>query len=199
MEPSAAQLGAGDLLVATPQLLDPNFVDAVVLLLDVDEDGVLGVVLNRPSTMSVGEVLAQWDGAVAEPGVVFLGGPVGLDSALAVALLDAAGGGRDDDRDGAEEPVGFRAVRGRLGLLDLDTPPELLTGSLAAMRIFAGYAGWGAGQLEAEIEEGSWDVVPGDPHDVFRFDVEGLRRDVLRRQPGDFAWRATRPLDPHLN
>ena len=81
----------------------------------------------------------------------------------------------------------------------LDLPVELVTGSLAGMRIFAGYAGWGAEQLVAEIEEGSWYVVPGEAVDVFRLDPAELWRDVLRRQPGELAWHSTRPVDPELN
>ena len=96
-------------------------------------------------------------------------------------------------------PVGFREVAGSLGLVDLDTPVELLDGSLAGVRIFAGYAGWGAGQLDREIEEGSWYVVPGVARDVFRNDTTTLWRDVMRRQPGDLALHSTRPVDPDLN
>lgn len=177
------------LLVASPTLLDPNFADTVVLLLDADEDGALGVVLNRPSPVAVAEVLGQWSGAVAQPDVLFEGGPVSTDAALAVALL----------RDPEEVPVGFRVVEGRLGLVDLDAPAELLSGSLAGLRIFAGYAGWAPGQLEAEVEEGTWYVAAGEALDVFRGDTDRLRRDVLRRQPGELAWRSTRPADPDLN
>ncbi len=180
---------AGMLLLATPALVDPHFVDTVVLLLDVDEQGALGVVLNRPSAVPVGDVLEPWADVVAEPEVLFQGGPVGTDGALAVAAL----------RDPEEVPVGFRPVEGRLGLVDLDTPVELMSGSLDALRIFAGYAGWGAAQLDGEIEEGSWYVVPGELPDAFRADTADLRRDVLRRQPGELAWHATRPFDPDLN
>lgn len=177
------------LLVATPALLDPNFSDSVVLLLDVDENGALGVVLNRPSAVPVSDVLADWGEVVAEPEVLFLGGPVSTEGALAVALLRA-----EDD-----VPVGFREVEGKLGLLDLDTPVELIDGSLQGLRIFAGYAGWGSDQLAGEIEEGSWYVVPGEALDVFRVDPAELWRDVLRRQPGELAWHSTRPVDPDLN
>ncbi len=179
----------GMLLVATPALLDPNFADTVVLLLDVDDDGALGVVLNRPSGVPVAEVLGEWEELVAEPEVFFQGGPVSTEGALAIATLRA-----EDD-----VPVGFRPVEGRLGLVDLDTPVELLEGSLDGVRIFAGYAGWGAEQLVGEIEEGSWYVVPGELADVFRLDPAGLWRDVLRRQPGELAWHSTRPLDADLN
>ncbi|HEX6150040.1 YqgE/AlgH family protein [Nocardioides sp.] len=179
----------GMLLVATPQLIDPNFADTVVLLLDVDDDGALGVVLNRPSPVSVSEVLAGWSDVVAEPEVLFQGGPVSPDGALAIGWLS----------DADDVPVGFREVSGPLGVVDLDTPVELIDGSLSGMRIFAGYAGWGAQQLDGEIEEGSWYVVPGTPTDVFREDPATLWRDVLRRQPGELAWHSTRPVDPELN
>ena len=180
---------AGMLLVATPALLDPNFADTVVLLLDVDEQGALGVVLNRPSAIPVDDVLDGWGEVAAEPEVLYQGGPVGLQGALAVALL-----ARPDD-----VPVGFRVVDGRLGLVDLDTPLELVRGGLEGLRVFAGYAGWGADQLRGEIEEGSWYVVPGEARDVFRPDPSELWRDVLRRQPGELAWHSTRPFDPDLN
>ena len=183
------EVQAGMLLVATPALLDPNFADTVVLLLDVDENGALGVVLNRPSGVPVAEVLEGWGEVVAEPEVLFHGGPVSTEGALAVALL------RTED----DVPVGFREITGQLGLVDLDTPVELLDGSLQGLRIFAGYAGWGAAQLDGEIAEGSWYVVPSQPFDVFRIDPAELWRDVLRRQPGELSWHSTRPVDPDLN
>ena len=189
MEDATPQVRAGMLLVATPQLLDPNFADTVVLMLDVDDGGALGVVLNRPSGVPVVEVLEPWGEVASEPEVLFRGGPVSTEGALGVGLLL--------DRD--DVPVGFREVDGLLGLVDLDTPVELVTGSLAGMRIFAGYAGWGADQLAAEIDEGSWYVVPGQAVDVFRLDPGALWREVLRRQPGQLAWRSTRPVDPELN
>ncbi len=176
------------LLVATPELLDPNFAETVVLVLDTTE-GALGVVLNRPTGLPVSEVLGPWAEVVAEPDVLFQGGPVETNGALAVALRG------DDD----EDAPGLRAVVDRLALVDLDAPVELLAADLLGLRIFAGYAGWGAGQLDREIEEGSWYVLPGEASDVFRADTSTLWRDVLRRQPGDLAWHATRPADPGMN
>ncbi|GHJ57762.1 UPF0301 protein [Nocardioides sp. OK12] len=186
----AREARAGMLLVASPALLDPNFADTVILLLDADDDGALGVVLNRPTPVPVAEVLADWSPVVAEPEVLFQGGPVSTEGALAVAHL-AAGAG--------EEPLGYRAVTASLGLVDLDTPVELLAEHLDALRIFAGYAGWGAGQLDDEIAEGSWYVVPAHDADVFREETTELRREVMRRQPGELAWHSTRPADPDLN
>ncbi len=183
------EIAVGSLLLASPALLDPNFVDTVVLLLDVNDEGALGVVLNRPSALPVSEVLGEWGDVVDEPEVLFQGGPVATDGALAVALASPEGLGA----------AGFKAMWGRVGLLDLDTPRELVDGTVDRLRIFAGYAGWGAGQLQAEVAEGSWYVVPGLVDDVFAGEVPDLRRQVLRRQPGDLAMHATRPADPELN
>lgn len=180
------------LLLATPALVDPSFADSVILVLDAGRDGALGVVLNRPTALPVAEVLGAWRDVVAEPEVLFQGGPVETDGALAVAL-------RRTDPQEPDDVLGLREVVDRLALLDLDTPVELVSDELDALRIFAGYSGWGAGQLEAEIEEGSWYVVPGQARDVFRQDTATLRRDVLRRQPGDLAWLSTRPVDPEVN
>lgn len=182
-------LRPGSLLVASPGVIDPNFADSVVLVLEHNEEGALGVVLNRPTMVPVSTVLEGWERLVGEPGLLFQGGPVGLDGALALALL----------ADPADEPVGWRRCFGDLGMLDLDSPVELVDGGLAALRIYAGYAGWGAGQLEAEIEGGGWYVVGSEPADLFRPDVGHLRRDVLRRQAGEMAWLSTRPADPTLN
>ena len=186
----------GNLLVATPALLDPNFERTVVLLLDTDENGALGVVLNRPSGVLVGELLPDWRDLVTEPDVMFQGGPVSTDSALAVGLSAAVLGGRTD-RDG--DPVGFRRLYDDVGLVDLDTPTEVAGPGLSRLRVFAGYAGWGEEQLRGEIDEGAWYVVPSVREDLFATDPGALWTTVLRRQPGELAWVSTRPADPTLN
>lgn len=184
----------GRLLVATPMLDDPNFRRGVVLVVEHDpQEGTLGVVLNRPTEVPVDRVLPPWATLVTGPSVVFQGGPVALDSALALARVP-----------GEEDPLGWRALDGvpagsRLGLVDLDAPPEVLAAEVTELRVFAGYAGWGAGQLRSEIEEGAWFVLPGEPHDVFIDDPERLWRQVLRRQGGELAIVATFPDDPSLN
>ena len=185
-------LRAGRLLVATPRLVDPNFERTVVLVLDHDETGTLGVVLNRPSPVPVGDILEDWQDLAAEPGVLFHGGPVATDSALAVASIP-------EGADPSSDPVGFRRLFDDTGIVDLDTPTELLDAAIAQLRIFAGYAGWGDGQLAAEIDEGSWYVVPLEGGDIFGPDADGLWARVLRRQPGELAWVSTRPVDPTLN
>ncbi|TWV41339.1 YqgE/AlgH family protein [Streptomyces misionensis] len=182
----------GRLLVATPALADPNFDRAVVLLLDHDEEGSLGVVLNRPTPVGVGDILEGWAELTGEPGVVFQGGPVSLDSALGVAVVP---GGANGER----APLGWRRVHGAIGLVDLEAPPELLAPVLGSLRIFAGYAGWGPGQLEDELAEGAWYVVESEPGDVSSPVPERLWREVLRRQRGELAMVATYPDDPSLN
>ena len=185
---------AGRLLLATPLLGDPNFRRTVVLIVEHEgTEGTLGIVLNRPTTIGVGQVLEQWTELATDPCVVFKGGPVAPNSALALALVP-----------GKEEPVGWRALDGapalaRLGLLDLDTPPRLLAPAITSLRVYAGYAGWSPGQLDAEIDEGAWYVVGAEPADVFAAEPDRLWRDILHRQEGDLAFLATYPDDPGLN
>ena len=183
---------AGSLLVATPALGDPHFDRTVVLLLDHDENGALGVVINRPTPVPVDDVLPDWSPYVTGDAVLFAGGPVGTDSALALAQLE---GGAPP-----EAPMpGFRPLAGELGLVDLDTPPELLAPGLRGLRVFAGYSGWGPGQLEAEIESDAWFVVPAYVGDPFAEEADRMWRAVLRRQPGELAWVSTVPEDPSMN
>ncbi len=185
----------GRLLVATPELGDGTFDRSVVLVLDHDENGALGVVINRPTPVEVGEVLPTWQRLASEPGVLFQGGPVALDSALGLAVVP----GGDED----VEPPGWRRVVGRLGLVDLDLPPDELRADVSRLRIFAGYAGWGPGQLEDELTHGAWYVVHADASgffdDAFSATPDRLWRTVLRRQGGDLAMVSTYLDDPSLN
>ena len=184
----------GRLLVATPMLGDPNFRRTVVLVVeDEPEQGTLGVVLNRPTEVPVARVLEPWVDLATGPPVVFKGGPVAVESALALARVASD-----------EEPLGWHAINGtplmsRIGLVDLDAPPELLAAEVDNLRVFAGYAGWGSGQLQGEIEEGAWYVVPAEPGDPFASQPERLWSAVLRRQGGDVALVSTFPDDPSQN
>ena len=185
---------AGELLVATPLLGDPNFRRTVVLVVEHEpEEGTLGVVLNRPTEVSVGQVLEPWTELATGPPVVFTGGPVAPTSARALALARGEG-----------EPLGWRPLdsgpgMSRIGLVDLEAPPQVLAAEISSLRVFAGYAGWGSGQLQDEIDEGAWYVLPGDPADPFMADPRRLWQAVLRRQGGDLALVATYPDDPRLN
>lgn len=184
----------GRLLLATPSLTDANFARSVVLLLNHDEDGALGVVVNRPLDVDVSAVLPGWQPFATAPGKLFQGGPVALDSALGLVAVPG------DQPD----PVGVRRVfasvgLGSVGLVDLDTPPEAVVEELAGLRIFAGYAGWSAAQLESEIAEGAWFVLPAEARDAFSASPQDLWGEVLRRQGGDLALVASFPADVSLN
>lgn len=179
---------AGRLLVATPLLADPNFARTVVLMLEHSESGALGVVLNRPSGLPVAEILPAWREVVGPPDVVFHGGPVGTDSALGLVRIAAP-----------SAPLGVRVLHDGLGLVDLDTPVEVAAPGLASMRVYAGYAGWGEGQLDHEIDEGAWFVVDTLPEDAFSAAPDDMWRRVLRRQGPPLALVASFPRDPALN
>jgi putative transcriptional regulator len=179
----------GRLLVATPTLVDPNFRRTVVLLLDHNDDGALGLVVNRPLEVDVAAVLPAWQPYTTDPGRLFQGGPVELDSALGLVAVPG---------DSAEPP-GVRRLVGSLGLVDLDAPPEAVLRGVAGLRIFAGYSGWSDGQLEREIDEGAWYVVGSESGDAFTGSPQNLWRTVLRRQGGDLALVSTFPEDPALN
>ncbi len=169
---------AGALLVASPHLLDPNFFRTVVLILEHNEEGAVGVIINQPSTSGLDDELPDWAPLLAEPGVVFVGGPVQPEAAVGLA-----------------EGVDGSAVPG-VGLVDLSAPPGELS---APVRIYAGYAGWGPGQLEAELVEGGWVVARAEADDVFVVEPQDLWRAVLKRQPGVTALLASFPIDPRLN
>lgn len=171
----------GTLLVASVSLSDGVFDGAVVLLLDADENGTVGVVLNRISELELSRALPQWEELVSIPQALFDGGPVSQQGAVCVA--------RPADPD--DDPPGWRPLYQRVGLLNLDTPVEIAEGAYREMRIFAGYAGWDAGQLEAELAAGMWYPVPSQQGDPFDPDPATLWRRVLRRQGGDLALFST--------
>lgn len=180
----------GHLLVATPAIGDGPFWRSVVFVLDHDEDGALGVIVNRPLDADVDQVLPQWADLLDAPVCLFDGGPVAEDVALAVGLVD--------DSTAAALLPGWRTMAGRVGLVDL-TGPVPDAGQLAGLRVFAGYAGWSPGQLEQEIEQEAWVVVAARDADLVSAQPLNLWHDVLRRQEGDLRFWATLPDDPAVN
>jgi putative transcriptional regulator len=179
----------GQLLIAEPLLGDPNFDRTVVLMIEHNDDGALGVVLNRPTDLEVDAVLSDWAGLAASPPVLYMGGPVEQNGVLAL--------GR---RAGADVRVpGWTSVLGDVGTIDLHLEPHELADGLEGIRFFAGYSGWGGGQLEAELAEGAWLVVPAVADDVFAPDPDAMWRSVLRRQGGKVSMLADFPAHPSLN
>ena len=182
-----SQPATGRLLVATPNLEEPNFRRTVILLCAHSEEGTFGLVLNRPLPERVADHVPEWGEFVTEPPVLFRGGPVEQGAVFAIAAGD----------DLPVDRWGLRVVPG-LGLIDPAKGPAAFEGRLARTRFFVGYAGWGGGQLEGEIAAHGWFVVDADLGDPFH-EPEALWRDVLRRQRGALARYASHPQTPGLN
>jgi putative transcriptional regulator len=179
---------SGRLLVAAPSLLDPNFARTVVLILDHDEDGALGIVLNRPSEVDVADVLPGWEQVTAAPTVLFGGGPV---EPTAVIGLGRARGAPPED--------GWEPITGRIRAVDPTEDPSLTAIDVDVVRLFAGYAGWGPGQLEAELDDDAWFVLDPRDDDPFSDQPDRLWHRVFERQGGELRLLATFPADPSLN
>lgn len=179
---------AGRLLVASPDLLDPHFHRTVVFVLAHGDDGTLGLILNRPLPDTVEEHLPGWGAHVSEPRRLFEGGPV--EQSAVLTLGRALPNGR---------PAWVLTATERIGLIDQAGAPDNLATGLEAVRVFGGHAGWGGGQLEAEIEERAWFVVDAEPGDPFAEQPEQLWQTVLRRQQSKLAMYAFLPDDPSVN
>lgn len=178
----------GRLLVARPVIGDPNFSRTVIYVIEHSDEGSVGVVINHPSETSLDIVLAGWHEYASQPHVVFVGGPVGIEAALCLALVEPG-----------SEPAGCELVRDGIYMLDLNDNPDELGPTLLGFRVFLGYAGWGPEQLDGEIEAEGWFVVEAEVEDVFAIDPTNLYREVMRRQRGEEALIATFPDEPELN
>lgn len=177
---------AGQLLLASPSLLDPNFARTVVLIGIHSEDGAMGVVLNRPSSVTVGEAVPQLLDVVGALETVYVGGPVQPSSVVFLAEF-------------LEPALAGVMVLGRIGFPAPDAGVEQLAETTERRRVFAGHAGWGRGQLDAEVAEGAWIAHPAEPRDVFNETPEELWSSVLTRMGGSYALLARMPLDPSVN
>jgi putative transcriptional regulator len=184
MEPETSL--RGQLLIASPALRDPNFRRTVVLVAEHGEGGAMGVILNRPLAAAAAEALPSLADLVEPDEVVFAGGPVEPEAVIVLAEF--------------EDPAEAAAiVFADVGFVRSDADPALLPEATRRARPFAGYAGWGEGQLEAELAEGAWIVEDAIPEDVFCGLPDELWAAVLRRKGGRFALVATMPPDPSLN
>jgi putative transcriptional regulator len=189
----------GHLLVASPRLADPNFSRRVIMVLDHGDHGALGVVIDRPGGVAVGELLPQWHPLATAPAELFTGGPVARNALIGLVRMAAR---PDAAEDSVTELSGWRLLvddERPIGTVDLSSDPSLIAESIVGARLFSGYAGWDADQLEAEIDEGSWYVVPAEARDPISADPEGLWRRVLRRQGGAMAVVSGFPEDPSMN
>jgi len=175
----------GKLLLSNASLFDPNFRKTIVLIGHHDEDGAVGVVLNRVLEVTVDEAVPPLSGFVPAGEPLFLGGPVQQQAAVIVAEFD------DPARAGvlAFDHVGFLAE---------EADHEHLEG-VARVRVFAGYAGWGPGQLEAELAEDAWIITAARADDVFHGEPDRLWDDVVRRLGPRYEVMRLLPEDPSAN
>ncbi|HLJ02742.1 MAG TPA: YqgE/AlgH family protein [Solirubrobacteraceae bacterium] len=176
----------GQLLIAGPTLLDPNFWRTVVLIVEHNEEGALGLVLNRPSEATVSETIPQLEELLDRDDLVYHGGPVGPSALIVLARFDEPG----DAALLAFEDVGVLGTG-----FSLDDPPA----GIREARAFAGHAGWGPGQLDGELERGDWILEAARREDAFSADPDGLWASVLTRKGGSYALIARMPVDPSLN
>jgi putative transcriptional regulator len=176
----------GQLLIAGATLPDPNFSRTVVLICEHSDEGALGLVLNRPGELIVGVAATELGPLAGEDAIVDVGGPVQPDALLVLAEFD-------DTADAGMHVIGPVGIMG-----DGHTIGELVE-TTGRVRVFAGYAGWGPGQLDAELERSDWFVAPADIDDIFDTDAELLWQRVLARKGGHYALVARMPVDPSVN
>lgn len=185
----------GSLLVASPALEDPNFHQAVVLMLAFSAtDGALGVILNRPNDVPVASVLPEWDDLSVEPRSMFVGGPVSRESVITLGKLRP-------ERVGtvAERCAPVPSPDDRLVSIDLYGDAAEVAAAVGGLRLFSGYAGWSAGQLDGELAAGGWLVLRATIDDPLTDDPSGLWRRVLARQGGHVAIYANAPPKLSMN
>jgi putative transcriptional regulator len=176
----------GQLLIAGPTLRDPNFWRTVVLIVEHTDEGALGLVLNRPSETTVADAVPELDGLLEGSHEVFVGGPVQPSGVIVLA--------RFEDPDDAAL-LAFDDV----GVLGGGSAPGEHAAGLRTGRAFVGHAGWGAGQLDEELERGGWILEDARFEDAFTADPRELWSAVLTRKGGSYALVARMPADPSLN
>jgi putative transcriptional regulator len=175
----------GKLLVAAPSLIDPNFRRTVVLIAQHTEEGAMGIVLNRPSDATVLEAVSPLVGLVGDEALVWAGGPVEPGGVIVLAEFD-------DPDESAE------LIFGDVGFMSADSEPDEVAQATRRARVFAGYAGWSAGQLDLELDEESWFTADPLEDDVFTT-ADDLWSEVLARKGGPYALLSKMPPDPSLN
>ncbi len=186
MQPS---LDKGIFLVASPALRDPNFRQTVVLLCEHGPEGALGVVVNRPTELLLSEALPQVPVLEGQRHVLFVGGPVQPNHVLILYRLAQEPSETHHVFDGVYLGGDMRALERIL----------IMPREQEAFRAYIGYSGWGPGQLEQEMQTGSWITLPADPSVVFEKDPPQVWPEILRSLGGAYELYAEMPPDPHLN
>jgi putative transcriptional regulator len=169
---------SGKLLIASPSMPD-DFHRAVILVVEHSDQGAFGLVLNRPSETTVGEASPELAELIGDDHLIHVGGPVQPNAVTAVG-------------DHLDPSTATKLIVGSVGMVDLDDPPEV-----NRLRVYVGYAGWAASQLDDELEREAWIVEDAHPDDPFR--AGDLWSEVLARKGGEFALLARLPADPSVN
>jgi putative transcriptional regulator len=175
----------GQLLIAGPGLLDPNFWRTVVLIVEHSDEGALGLVLNRPSETTVGEAVSEVEQLLDLDDPLYVGGPVQPSALIVLAEFDQP----DEAALIAFDDIGVLASGAQ-------EDPSL---SVRRGRAFVGHAGWGPGQLDDEVDRGDWILEPALPDDAFTRTPADLWSTVLTRKGGSYALVARMPPDPSVN
>lgn len=175
----------GKLLIASPALADPNFDRSVVLVTEHGDEGAMGIVLNQPSELLVEEVIPALE-PVAGTGPVYVGGPVQPEALMLLGEF-------------ADPAKAAWIVTADVGLVSAQTDIEELPAALRRGRVYAGFSGWGPGQLEGELEHEAWIVEAPLPRELFPDDPDELWSAVLARMGGEYSLVARMPEDPSLN
>ncbi|MBV7294329.1 YqgE/AlgH family protein [Corynebacterium sp. TAE3-ERU12] len=184
---------AGMLLVAAPNMRSGEFARSVIFIIEHDEAGTLGVDLTTRSETPVHNVLPEWADMMVKPPVVYVGGPVNQTQPICLGVV--ANGAELPTMPVAElggAPL-MQPLASRFAIINLAAEPEQLSGLFTGARLFAGYAGWGAGQLDDEIQAGDWFVAPALPSDLLAPALADVWGDVMRRQDWPLPLYATFP------
>lgn len=176
----------GKLLIASPALVDPNFRRTVVLIGPHDEQGALGLVLNRPSEVRVSDVVENLEPLAAPDELLFVGGPVAPSAVVVLAQF-------------SDPSLAAMTIVGDIGLPSMNAEPARLAAGVSHSRCFAGHAGWGPGQLDEELDEESWIVQELLTDDLWLAPERDLWAAILQRKGGEYALLARMPMDPTLN
>lgn len=176
----------GQVLIAGPPLLDPNFWRTIVLVVEHSEEGALGLVLNRPSETTVAEAVPELEELIDSEQSLFIGGPVQPSAVIVLAQFE-------DPSDAAL--MAFADI----GVLGTGSAPSEAVAGVRRGRAFVGHAGWGPGQLDNELERGDWILEPARQEDVFSDASRDLWSEVLTRKGGSYALVARMPPDPSVN
>lgn len=182
-------LKKGIFLVADPKLRDPNFSQTVVLLCEHNDEGTLGVVVNRPTSLRLSEAIPKIDGTQSTADVIYSGGPVQPDHIMTLYRAE-------EKVPEAEHVADGMYLGGSLSILE-----EMLASSSStnSIRAYVGYAGWGSNQLEFELGESSWKLVPADQKFVFDMEPARVWSTLLASLGEEYSIYARMPADPSMN